>query len=161
MLPSLVDRNFSCDRHQQRRLCMVPSRHLAAVVLAFVGLSIVSAHAAWSQSCKREDQTSCTNWWWNEVTGGIPPHVDCPNGLVTCVPIIIVEVYPVNGYKYATWGWHTLAVAGPSPGRASYKAPTGCTCDAGTGDCICVYSPTTTIIVCPNLANPNTTPNCP
>jgi hypothetical protein len=139
---------------------MVSRYRLAAAILVFIGALIGPAHPAWPQSCKQQDQTSCTQWWWNEVTGGIPPHVTCANGLMTCIPIILVDLN-INGYKFAAWGWHTLAIAGPSPGRARYRAVSGCTCDPATGECVCVYSSVITNINCPDLANPNTSPDCP
>jgi hypothetical protein len=139
---------------------MTPARHIYAAVLAFVGLAIVSANGAWSQSCKWEAEQMCTQWHWDEVHGGIPIHVNCPGGHVTCIPIITVDL-KVNGYKRQGFGWHELVTAGPSPGRAAFYPPVGCTCDAGGFNCVCVYPQVATEIVCPNLANPGHTINCP
>jgi len=96
----------------------------------------------------------------DEVNGGTPISVLCPTGNVNCIPIIKGEK-KVNGYKRQGYGRHALVSAGPSPGKIEVFVPIGCACDAGGFDCVCMYPPVATTIVCPNLANPGHTINCP
>ncbi len=139
---------------------MAFSRHIVVAVFAFVGSTIVAANSAWSQDCKWQAEQLCTQWYWDEVNGGIPIHLNCAGGNFTCLPRIAVDM-KANGYKRQGYGWHKLVAAGPSPGRAEFYPPVGCACDVGGFNCVCVYPLVPTYIDCPNLANPSHTINCP
>ena len=139
---------------------MRPSRHIAAVMLAVVGITIASASGAWAQSCKVAAPQLCSHWLWEEINGGIPIHLECPGGGLTCIPRVRGDM-KVNGYRREVWGWHTLAGNFPSPGSIEVFVPNGCACDASGTDCVCLYPPVGTTVVCPNLANPNSNRECP
>ena len=148
----------ACDAHRiTLRIWMPsmrPSRQLAAAMLAVVGITIASASGAWAQSCKVQAPQLCSHWLWEEINGGIPIHLDCASGTFTCVAIIKGDM-KVNGYKRQAWGWHTLAGNFPSPGSIEVFVPNGCACDVAGVNCVCLYPPVGTTVVCPNLANPN------
>jgi hypothetical protein len=130
------------------------SSRIAAAMLAFAGIAFVSASGALAQNCKVEAPQMCSHWHWEETNGGIPQHLDCPGGFLTCLPIIKGDM-KVNGYKLQAWGWHTLANSFPSPGSIKVFVPNGCACDVGGLDCVCLYPLVGMTIPCPNLANPD------
>jgi hypothetical protein len=133
---------------------------IAAAMLAFAGIAFVSASGALAQNCKWEAPQMCSQWYWNEVNGGTPIHLECPGGGLTCIPRVRGDM-KVNGYRREVWGWHTLAGNFPSPGSIEVFVPNGCGCDASGTDCVCLYPPVGTTVVCPNLANPNSNRECP
>ncbi len=135
------------------------SPRIAAAMVAFAGIAIVSASGALAQSCKWEAPQMCSQWLWEETNGGIPIHLECPAGNMTCIPLVRNDM-KVNGYKLQGYGWHALANNFPSPGRIVVQLPMGCACDVGGFDCVCVHDAPQEI-PCPNLANPLTGVNCP
>lgn len=132
----------------------VTSHHVAAAVLALAGVVVVSASGAWAQSCKFQAPQMCSSWLWEEINGGIPLHLNCTGGHITCLAIVKGDM-KVNGYRRQAWGWHTLASILPNPGSIEVFVPNGCACDVTGMDCVCFYPPVGTTVVCPNLANPN------
>ena len=140
---------------------MGAARHIAAAILAVVGIAIASESGAWAQGCKVEAPQMCSSWLWEEINGGIPLHLDCAGGHLTCLAIVKGDM-KVNGYKRQAWGWHTLASNFPSPGSIEVFVPNGCACDVTGMDCVCLYPTVGTTVVCPNLANPNSSiGDCP
>lgn len=134
------------------------SPRIAAAMLAFAGIAIVSASGALAQSCKWEAPQMCSQWYWHEVNGGTPIHLECPGGGLTCIPRVRNDM-KVNGYKLQGHGFDAL-FSHPSPGRIVVQLPVACACDAGGTDCVCVYDAPHEI-PCPNLSNPGAVINCP
>jgi hypothetical protein len=157
-IPCVAEFASACKSHSISLPLWIPSmgaaRHIAAAVLAVVGIAIASASGAWAQSCKVQAPQMCSSWLWEESNGGITLHLDCAGGHVTCLAIVKGDM-KVNGYKRQAWGWHTLASNFPSPGSIEVFVPNDCACDVTGMDCVCLYPPVGTTVVCPNLANPN------
>ncbi len=164
-IPCVAEFASPCKSHWITRGIWMPSmgvaRHIAAAMLAVVGIAVASASCAWAQSCKVQAPQMCSSWLWEEINGGIPLHLDCTGGQFTCLVIVKGDM-KVNGYKRQAWGWHSLASNFPSPGSIEVFVPNGCACDVAGLDCVCLYPPVGTTVVCPNLANPNSSiGDCP
>lgn len=157
-IPCVAEFASACKSHWITLRIWMPSmgaaRHIAAAMLTVVGIAIAPASGAWAQSCKVQAPQMRSSWLWEEINGGIPLHLDCAGGHLTCIAIIKGDM-KVNGYKRQAWGWQTLASNFPSPGSIEVFVPNGCACDVAGVDCVCLYPPVGTTIVCPNLANPN------
>jgi hypothetical protein len=131
---------------------------IAAAMLAVAGIAFVSASGALAQNCKWEAPQMCSQWYWHEVNGGTPIHLECPGGGLTCIPRVRNDM-KVNGYRLQGYGFHALA-SHPSPGRIVVQLPVACACDVGGTDCVCVYDAPQEI-PCPNLSNPQGPVTCP
>lgn len=132
----------------------------SGAMLAFAGITIVSASCALAQSCKREAPRMCWHRHWAETNGGIPEHLDGVGGNTTCLPIVNGDM-KVNGYKLQGYGFRALASNFPSPGSIEVFMPNGCGCDVGGFDCVCIYPPVGMKVDCPNLSNPGPRITCP
>jgi hypothetical protein len=129
-------------------------------MLAFAGITIVSASGALAQSCKWEAPQMCSHRHWAETNGGIPEHLDGVGGNTTCLPIVNGDM-KANGYKLQGYGFRALASNFPSPGSIEVFMPNGCGCDVGGFDCVCIYPPVGMKVDCPNLSNPGPRITCP
>jgi len=132
---------------------------IVAAMLAFAAMAIVSANDALAQSCKWPALQMCSQWHWAATNGGIPQHLECPGGGLTCLPIIKGDM-KVNGYRLQGYGFDDL-FSHPSPGSIRVFVPNGCACDVGGADCVCLYPLVGTPIACPHLSFPGPTPDCP
>ena len=143
-----------------RMASMGSSRHFAAAMLAFAGITIISASGALAQSCKWPAPQMCSQWYWAETNGGIPEYLDGVGGNTTCLPIVEGDM-KVNGYKLQGYGFRALASNFPSPGSIEVFVPNGCGCDVGGFDCVRIYPPVGMEVDCPNLSNPCPRITCP
>lgn len=142
-----------------RMASMESSRHFAAAMLAFAGVTIISASGALAQNCKWPAPQMCSQWYWAETNGGIPQHLECPGEGLTCLPIIKGDM-KVNGYKLQGYGYDAL-FSHPSPGSIEVFVPNGCECDVGGTDCVCIYPPVAMTVACPHLSFPGPALTCP